>query len=129
MTPSDAFRFYKYDGASFTLLRVADVGSLVNFNGLAYYTYGSSGALWKTNGTDVSVKNFGSAANAPQWLTTVGPWLYFTADDGVNGRELWKSDGTASGTTLVKDVAAGANGSSPTNLTNVNGSQIGRAHV
>jgi ELWxxDGT repeat protein len=30
--------------------------------------------------------------------------LFFTANDGVNGYELWKSDGTSSGTVLVKDV-------------------------
>ena len=30
------------------------------------------------------------------------------ADDGVNGQELWRSDGTASGTTLVRDIRAGS---------------------
>src|SRR5206468_4709268 len=37
----------------------------------------------------------------------VGNTLYFTADDGVHGRELWASDGTAAGTHLVKDVSPG----------------------
>lgn len=30
--------------------------------------------------------------------------LYFGADNGVNGRELWKSDGTEVGTTLIKNI-------------------------
>jgi ELWxxDGT repeat protein len=33
--------------------------------------------------------------------------LYFTADDGVSGRELWASDGTAAGTQLVEDLCPG----------------------
>jgi ELWxxDGT repeat protein len=40
------------------------------------------------------------------------------ANDGVTGKELWKSDGTASGTELVKDIRAGI-GSNPNNLTSV----------
>ena len=45
--------------------------------------------------------------------------LFFTANDGTNGRELWKSDGTAAGTVLVKDINPGIAGSNPDNLTAV----------
>src|SRR5262249_27563073 len=54
-------------------------------------------------------------------LTNVNGTLFFTASDGSHGQELWKSDGTAAGTVLVKDINPGSNGSNPTSLTNVNG--------
>ena len=47
--------------------------------------------------------------------------LFFTANDGTTGEELWKSDGTAAGTVLVKDINPGSASSYPSNLTNVNG--------
>ncbi len=47
--------------------------------------------------------------------------LFFSANDGSNGRELWKSNGTSVGTVLVKDIRPGSESSSPLYLTNVNG--------
>ena len=41
----------------------------------------------------------------PDDLTAVGGTLFFAADDGATGRELWKSDGTAAGTVLVKNIS------------------------
>ena len=60
----------------------------------------------------------GSSSSSPRNLTALGNTLFFTADDGVNGIELWKSDGTAAGTVLVKDIGPGSS-SSPSNLTAV----------
>ena len=41
----------------------------------------------------------------------------FLANDGTNGHELWKSDGTASGTVMVRNIRSGSSSSSPSYLT------------
>jgi RNA polymerase sigma factor (sigma-70 family) len=61
------------------------------------------------------------AALGPDTMAVVDNTLFFTADDGVHGYELWKSDGTAAGTVLVKDIAPGSEDGYPTRLTNVHG--------
>ena len=45
---------------------------------------------------------------------------FFAADNGVNGEELWVTDGTAAGTKMVKDIYPGATGSNITWLTRFN---------
>lgn len=87
--------------------------------------------LWKTDGTaadTVIVKdiNPGSGGSAPASsgvgdMADINGTLFISANDGVHGAELWKSNGAAAGTVMVKDVNAGSNGSGPAWLTNVNG--------
>ena len=65
--------------------------------------------------------NPGSNSAAPRYLTSIDGTLFFSANDGTHGSELWKSDGTAAGTELVADIHLGRYASYPKSLTNVNG--------
>src|SRR5262249_36204209 len=65
------------------------------------------------------VVNPSTASSSPDSLTNVNGVAFFTANDGVHGRELWKSDGTAAGTGLVADINPGSGSSNPDNLTAV----------
>jgi ELWxxDGT repeat protein len=62
-----------------------------------------------------------AAWSSPSRLVDVGGIGFFTADDGGNGRELWRTDGSAAGTMLVKDIFPGAGGSFPIPLGRVGG--------
>lgn len=46
---------------------------------------------------------------------------YFSASNGISGTELWRSDGTAAGTYMVKDIVPGANSSYPREIVAANG--------
>jgi ELWxxDGT repeat protein len=138
------YELWKSDGTAAGTVMVKDIdagsaasnaGNLINVNGTLFFAAddGAHGTeLWKSDGTAAGtalVKDIwanGSAGSLPggyhgEALTTVGGTLYFRANDGKHGYELWKSDGTAKGTTLVKDVRSGSANSYPTNLTNLNG--------
>ena len=65
--------------------------------GVTYFTVTNGSELWKSDGTEsgtLLVKNINptstSSGNLGE-LTVVGSALYFRADDGVSGTELWKS--------------------------------------
>jgi ELWxxDGT repeat protein len=87
--------------------------------------------LWKSDGTtegtvlvkDIRPGSVGGVGNGHDFseLRAVGNTLYFTANDGIHGAELWKTDGTAEGTVLVKDIRPGTGGSNLYDLTEVEG--------
>src|SRR5687768_9013677 len=57
--------------------------------------------------------HIGATGSDPQNLIAVGNRLFFTANDGTNGIELWSSNGTTIGTSLVKDINLGSGHSFP----------------
>ena len=92
------------------------------FNDFLFFSAndGNGSELWKTDGTvagTVRVKDifpgddgFGNVNGGnPNYLTVFNNELFFAATDG-NGTELWKTDGTESGTVMVKDIFPGGDG-------------------
>jgi len=55
----------------------------------------------------------GPGSSKPQHFCAGVNGVLFQANDGVNGAELWISDGTEVGTVMVKDINPGERGSSP----------------
>lgn len=54
-----------------------------------------------------------SDSTAQTTLHAVGGKMVFLADDGSTGRELWVTDGTSAGTSLLKDIYPGSQPSNP----------------
>ncbi len=90
--------------------------------------------LWKSDGTFAGtslikdifpgtsssfVSNF--AARSQATLSSLGNQVYFAANDGIHGQEIWRTDGTAANTVLVDDITGDSGGSRPTAMAFVAG--------
>jgi ELWxxDGT repeat protein len=114
---------YKSDGSSEGTILVKDIHltgdanprTLSAYNGMLLFfaDNGTNGMeLWKSDGTQagtVQVKNInqnGSSAPLDFYgkMAALNGIAYFIANDGVTGEELWRTDGTAAGTYLVKNI-------------------------
>ena len=111
-------------------------GPMKEMGGFIYFSAndGTHGwELWRTDGTESGtsiVKDIRTGENSSlswgstahyhgEYTLTHGSHFYFSADDGESGTELWRTDGTESGTELIVDVHQGENGSWPWWFTSV----------
>lgn len=103
--------------------------------------------LWTSDGTEIGtyqVKDLNHSVGAdpypaPYQMSYPAPkhagtypevvnnQLFFANDDGIHGEEIWLSNGSNSGTNILKDIFPGSISSSPLNLTNVNNQLFFRA--
>ncbi len=92
------------------------LGTTVFFAGID----GAGAEPWTTDGTAVGTARFadlapGAADGLDNYymtpFTPLGSSLLFFANDHVHGQELWTSDGTAGGTSLLADLNPGPLGS------------------
>ena len=67
-------------------------------------------------GSSSSFASVSSTTNCPSLMFVHNDTLFFNADDGTNGYELWKSDGTNTGTALVKNIRSGSSSGNPRNF-------------
>ena len=142
---STSDQLWKTDGTTAGTVLVKSVGSVSNLTAVSgtLFFVGNDGAtggeLWKSDGTTTGttlVKDIypGTTSytydkhkytvlnsSSPTGLIGFNGMLYFAANDGRDGVELWKSDGTPAGTILVTDLAKGQQGSNPQYLTVMNG--------
>jgi ELWxxDGT repeat protein len=103
----------------------SNLSFLTAWNGKAYFiatTVGNGREIWVSDGTVAGTQilkdiNPGSGDGVFPFgavdFIIHGDKLYFTANDGTTGYEIWVTDGTSAGTQLVYDLNPGSTGSTP----------------
>ncbi len=75
---------------------------------------GVDGTIIDLTPANTTIKNSGFAIKEDaSAMAVIGEKVLFVSEDATNGSELWITDGTANGTTLLKDIHPGAESSNP----------------
>lgn len=131
-TAAEGNELFRYDGNTVSLVTDINTGTnssnpqdFIVFNDYLYFVAnnGVTGKeLWRTNGTsteqvmDINPGSNGSVSYSsygPSKFTVFNGHIYFAANDGVSGLELWRTDGTT--TEHVYDTTTGLGISLDTN--------------
>jgi ELWxxDGT repeat protein len=82
------------------------------YNGTLYFsangTPGQGAELWRYSGTGVpteAARIYPNNGSSPEHLTVFGNQLYFSANDGTHGRELWRFNGSTA--SMAADIVSG----------------------
>lgn len=107
------------DGTTALIVSQVEASNLTVANDKLFFTAGFSdgGELWASSGSSAyKVKEIrsGSSGSYPSKLTAHNNGVFFIANDGDTGNEIWFSDGTDAGTIQVKDIREGGSSSSVT---------------
>ncbi len=97
---------------------LAPDGGLYAYRGALYFgAGGTTGSVYRlsTDG-DLTPLVSAPAFAGNHSFTSLGDELFFSFDDAIHGRELWRTDGTPAGTAMVADLHHGGS-SSPSYLT------------
>lgn len=130
------YELWKSTGTTATTVQVADINpgaasSADPFTGVSFMPQNFNGSLlfaadngtngmelWRSNGSssgtamviDLMPGAGGGLTDVPLFpplIVSAAGKLYFSADNGVSGEEVWRTDGTSAGTALVADSNPG----------------------
>lgn len=131
-TPASGVELWRSDGSNGGTVLLKDINtnaadssgveSFFTLNSLVLFVannFTNGFELWKTDGTpggtvlvkDINPGITGSKASFYFGSIVFNNRAYFSADDGTNGEEIWGTNGTEAGTSLLKNIEPGAGSS------------------